>query len=101
MLIDECVQGLNEFQNAAKNSTAEPVFREVAKETFDHVEPGGTSRREVDMETAMLLQPALNLGVFVSGVIIGDEIEFLAVRRGIVDQSQELDPLLMPVPLLA
>ena len=101
MLVDEFVKSVNEFENAAKHSTAQSVFREVGKEAFGHFEPGRTCGREVNMEAGLSFQPALNLRVLVSGVIVGHEIEFLVVRRGLVDQAEELDPLLMPVPLRA
>lgn len=39
--------------------------------------------------------------MLVCRVIIGDEIKLLAVGSSVIDQTQELDPLLMPVPLLA
>jgi len=49
----------------------------------------------------MALQPALNDGMFVSGVVVHDQVQLLVAGRGIVHQAQEAEPLLVPVALLA
>ncbi len=68
MLVDEFAKSLNEFENTAKHSTPEAIFREGTKEAFDHVEPGRTCGREVNMEAGMSFQPALNLRVRVCNI---------------------------------
>lgn len=49
----------------------------------------------------MSFQPSLDFGMLMSGVVVGDEIKLFAIRSGIVEQSQKLDPLLMSMTLLA
>ena len=44
------------------------------------------------------LSQRLHLGVLVRGVVVHDQVQVQLVRRLRVDQSQELDPLLMPMP---
>src|SRR5271170_3970203 len=39
--------------------------------------------------------------MFVSGIVIHDQVQWFMLSCSIVDQAQEVDPLLMPVPLLA
>src|SRR3984957_14402977 len=39
--------------------------------------------------------------MFVSGIVIHDQMQLFMLRRSIVHQSQEVDPLLMAMPLLA
>src|SRR5262249_50641250 len=58
----------------AKNSPAPSVFGEVAEETFHHVQPRRTGGGEVHMKTWVPLEPALNLGVFVGGVVVADQV---------------------------
>src|ERR1019366_6717571 len=53
------------------------------------------------METLVLLQPALYVFVLVRRVVIADQVDLLAGRHGLIDHTQEAEPLLMPVLLLA
>jgi hypothetical protein len=39
--------------------------------------------------------------MFVGGIVIHDQMQLFVLGRGIVHQPQEVDSLLMPVPLLA
>src|SRR5258708_23894765 len=53
------------------------------------------------METFVLVQPALYVFVFMRRVVIADQVDFLAGRHGLIDHTQEAEPLLMTVLLLA
>ena len=101
MVVDVFIEGLNEFQDAAEHASLQPVFREIPEEAFDHVEPRGAGRREVHMETRVPFQPTLDLGVFVRGVVVGDQMDLAVLRSRFVDQTQKLQPFLVPMPLLA
>ena len=46
-------------------------------------------------------QPPLYLGMLVGRVVIRDEVNWLSFRRDLVDHAQELQPLLMAVPVVA
>ena len=48
----------------------------------------------------MTFKPALNFGMFVSGIVVGDEIQLFPCWRRVVNEFEEFDPLLVPVPLL-
>src|SRR5439155_14105609 len=63
--------------------------------------PGSTGRREVDVESRMPLQPALDGGMFVGGIVVHDQMELFVIGGSIVDQPQEVKPLRMAVTLLA
>src|ERR1019366_7622752 len=39
--------------------------------------------------------------MFVGGIVIHDQMQLFVLGCGVVHQSQEVDPLLMPMPLLA
>ena len=60
------------------------MFGQIAKEAFDHVQPGGAGRREVHVEARVPRQPALHLRMFVRGIIVGNDVKLFARRRGIV-----------------
>src|SRR5215211_1732146 len=49
----------------------------------------------MDMEPLMPFQPRLNLGMFVRRVIVDDQMKLLAFGGGLINQTQELEPLLM------
>src|SRR5260370_37828518 len=53
------------------------------------------------MEALVLLQPELYVFVFVRRVVIADQVDFLSSRHCLIDHTQEAEPLLMPVLLLA
>jgi len=64
----------DEFFEIAKHTAPQSVLSEIAEEALHHVEPGSAGGREVHMKTWVAIQPALNFGVFVGGVVIDDEV---------------------------
>ena len=50
------------------------------------------------MHTWMAREPQLNRGVFVRGVIVGDQMQGLALRNLAINQPQEPQPFLVPMP---
>src|SRR5438552_19209913 len=86
---------LNEFIDRAENSTTKLAFGDVAKETFDHVEPGSAGRREMNVETVVAFHPCLDLRMFVRGVVIANDVNLFIRRRITFDQVQEPNPFLM------
>lgn len=87
MLVDEIVERLNEFKNAAEHTPPESILGEVSKETFDHVEPRRAGWGEMDMEAWVPFQPAPNGWVLMRRVIVGYEIKLLVVGSGGIDQT--------------
>ena len=100
-MIDIVVDGGDQFQNIAKDAAPEALYGQIPKEALNHVEPRSTGGGEMDMKAWMPLQPALHFGMFVGGIVVHDQMERFRFRRGVIDQSQETEPLLMPVPFLA
>src|ERR1700674_5118199 len=80
----------------AKHAAPKAAGSEITKEAFHHVEPRSAGGCEVNVEPRMALQPALNDGMFVSGVVVHDQVQLLVAGRGIVHQAQEAEPLLVP-----
>jgi hypothetical protein len=39
--------------------------------------------------------------VFVRGIVVDDQMKLFVVRCSVIEQTQELQPFLMPMPLLA
>ena len=53
------------------------------------------------LEARVLVQPRPHLGVLVRGVVVGDQMQGLALGRLAIDLTQELQPLTVSVALLA
>src|SRR5438445_13715517 len=53
------------------------------------------------MEARVLGEPRFNIGMVVRGVVVADQMHFLFLGRLAVDLTQEHEPLLMAVTLLA
>jgi len=86
--VDVSADGHDEFFQVAENASAKPILSEVAKEAFHHVEPGRAGGSEVQMKARMSLQPALDLGVLVGGIVIADQVKRSIHRDGVVDQAE-------------
>ena len=53
------------------------------------------------VKAGVLLQPVADLGVLMRRVVVDDQVKIFSWRRGGVDESEEFDPLLVPMTLLA
>ena len=73
----------DEIGFAMKHSAPDSVGGQVAEEAFHPVEPG------------------LDFGVFVRGVVVADHMDLPMRRHCLLHQIQKADPLLMPVLLHA
>ena len=91
----------DQFGQAAKDPSTQTLGAQVPKEALHHVEPRGACRREVQMKARMLFQPGLDLGMFVRGVVIQDQVQVAIRRRLLIEQAQELQPFDMAVAPLA
>ena len=101
MDVDVVPDGHDELFEILENAAPDAVMRDVAEEAFHHVEPGCRGRRKAHVESFVFFQPALHSFMLVGRVVVADQIDFLVGRHGLIDQTQKLEPLLMPVFLLA
>jgi len=99
--VDVVADGHDELFEILEDSAPNAVFGQVAEEALDHVQPRSRSWREVHVEAFMASHPALHPFMFVGCVIVADDVDLLFARDGLVDQAQELQPLVMTVALLA
>ena len=75
MFANIVVDGVLEFLNALEDATPDTLVGDFGEPTFDEVQPGRTGGREVHVEPWMLGEPCLHLGMFVRGVVVGDDVE--------------------------
>ena len=85
--IDVVAYGHNELFEVLEDATPDSVFRQVAEEALHHIQPRRTGGREVYVEARMPFQPPLHLGVFVRGVVVGDQVQGLPGWRHLVDHA--------------
>src|SRR5215475_6980771 len=79
-----CDSGL-EVWHAGEGASADALSRDLGKQPFDEIEPGRGSRCEVQGEARVALEPALDWGRLVSGVVVDDQVQIEIRRRLPVD----------------
>jgi hypothetical protein len=80
---------------------ADALLRDFGEEALDEIEPGGTGRREVQMEAAMIGEPALHRGRLVRPVVVEHEMNIQMPLHAPVDTLEELDELFRAMPGMA
>ncbi len=89
MLGDVGFDGTDQFRDAGKYAAAQTLGGEVAEEAFDHIQPRGRGGGEMHVETRVFLQPFLDLGVLVGGVVVADQMKRFVFGRFPIDLSQK------------
>jgi len=74
---DEGMDRVFEVLHGAKDAALEAALGEGCKQTFDGIEPGRRGRSEVEDEAGMTREPLQNLGMFVRGVVVDDDMDGL------------------------
>lgn len=72
---------LDQPGQAAKDSSTQTLGGQVTKEALHHVEPRGTRGSKVQMKARMPFEPGFDLGMFVRGVVIQDQVQVAICRR--------------------
>src|SRR5258707_5553264 len=65
---------LDEFTHTAEHSSSDTVDREVAKETFHHVEPRGTCGGKVKVKSRISPLPCFNLVMLMGRIDVADNM---------------------------
>ncbi len=94
----ELVDGCDQFRHALEDAASDALPRDLPEPSFDQIQPRGTRWGNVQVESWMLLQPRLHLGVVVCPVVVQDQVEGHPMRRVSVNGAQELQKLLVAVP---
>ncbi len=90
MFFDISKDAFLESFDAGKDPTSELILGQVAEEPFDHVEPTAAGGR----------RPALNRRVFLGGLVVDDKVELFVGGRLAIDETPELQPLLMAMTVM-
>ena len=73
------VNGRNQVGDAAEHAATNLFSRQVAKDAFHQIEPRTTRRGEVHVDARVAREPSLNRGMFVCGVVVGNQMQGLAL----------------------
>ena len=82
-----------------EHAALEASLRQLGEEALDGVEPRTGSRREVEGESLVTVEPSAHLGMLVDGIVVEDDVNGLVRRRLGVDGVEEADELLMAMAL--
>ncbi len=92
------VDGGFQIVDAGVTAAADAPCGNLGKEAFDHVQPRRAGRCEVQLEAWMFVQPCLDLGRLVGGVVVKDHVDVAWFEDSAVDAAKECQELLGPVP---
>src|ERR1700735_5688455 len=95
------LEGTNQIRHAVKDAAPQALFGHVSKEALHHIEPGRAGGREMQVKARTLGQPSLHRGMLMRRVIVQDQVELTIRRRLLINQLEELQPLLMTMTVLA
>ena len=98
---NEAVDFGHEVPDAAETASADGLLGDQVEPDLHMIEPGRVGRRIVDVITRTGRQPLFDLGMFVRGIVIDDQMEIQILRDVLVDVVEKLEKLLMPVSGLA
>ena len=101
MVMDEVIDLGRQFFHAPECASANGLLGNDVEPDLNLVKPGSVGRRQMDMETRVQGQPSLHPGMLVSGIVIDDQMNLQILRDIRIDMLQEVEVVLMAVPLLA
>ena len=73
-MLDEAVDLLGQFFDAGEGAAPDGFLGDDAEPALDLIEPRGIGRCEVDVVARAFGEPGFDLGVFVGGVVVEDDV---------------------------
>jgi hypothetical protein len=98
-LSDEPVDGRLEIDDGAEDTAFQSTSAELGEKSLDSVEPGARGWCEVENETRVAIEPGANVGVFVSCIVVENDVDDLAERNLSLDGIQKSNEFLMTMTL--
>ena len=91
--VDPVLDRVFEFGDRPVGTASDPFGGEFCEPAFDEVHPGAVGGGEMNVESPVTLQPALDLGGLVGRDVVDDDVDVEMVGDVAVDQVQELAEL--------
>ena len=98
-LDDEAVNGGLQINEGVEDAPVETPLGEFSEEVFNGIGPRAGCGREVKGEAFMAIQPSSNLGMFMSGIVVENDMDITTHRDLGVDGIEKANELLMAVTL--
>ena len=80
-MADEVIDLLDQFAHIAEGAAADGALGNQCEPAFDLIEPTGIGGSEVQVIAGMTGQPGFDLGMFVGGVIVQDQVGLILTIR--------------------
>jgi len=87
----------NQFRGALETSPPDSFLGEVAEPAFHQIQPRSRGRGEVHVKTRVFIQPCLYPGLFVSPIVVHNQMQWHPLRKLPVQSPQEEQKLLVTV----
>ena len=97
MIVDIVSDSRNKCSHVVERASTDAFDGKLAQPTLDQVQPGTGRRNKVQVEPWMPFEPGLHPWVFVSTIIVHDQMKFEPGRSFPVYSLEETDKLLMPM----
>ena len=101
MAMNEVIDFRGLVLDAPEGAPPNRLLDDDVEPDLDLVQSGGAGRRQMDIEARMRGQPAPDPGVLVSGVVVDDQMDIQVLRDVRNEMFQEIEILLVAMPLLA
>ena len=88
-VVEEAVDVIFEFPQGSEYAALEALFCELGEEALDSIEPGSGCRGEVEDKPPMLFEPCHDVGMFVGGVVVDDDMDRLFLGDSGLDDGSE------------
>jgi hypothetical protein len=86
---EEAIDGGLEIDDGAEDAAFQSTPGKLGKEALDGIEPGARGWREVEDEALVPVEPGADLRMLVGGVIVEDDVDYLAGRHLGFDRVQD------------
>src|SRR4029077_18077015 len=90
-----------QVDDGVERAAADSLVGNQSKPTFDLIEPGAVSGREVQMEARTARQPGAHPRMLMGRIVIADQMNVQFLRDVGLDMSQKGEKFLVPGPRLA
>src|SRR5215472_16868677 len=95
------VDFLHQLFDAAERAAPDCLLSDEPEPALDLIKPAGVSGRVMNVVARMARKPGLDLGMFVSAVVVGDEVDVQSRWNVAVEMVKKGKKFLMPMARLA
>ena len=100
-MLDELINFALQVWHGVEGAAADGALRDQPEPALYLVEPGGVRRSVVQMKARTIGEPGFDPGMFMSAVVVDDQMDSQMLRNIRFNVAQKTQELLMPMPSLA